>query len=468
MVFSSLPFLYALFPVVLVAYFLIPNRVWRNSVLLVSSVFFYAWGEPKFVLLMMAATLVAWVGGLFIHRFDRRGAGRAKRAALILTVCLLVANLVIFKYLNFVVDNLNLLFSGRLSIPAIALPIGISFYTFQILSYVIDLYRGEVAVQRNFFWLALYVCFFPQLIAGPIVRYQTIEHEIRHRRETLDDVVAGFKRFIIGLAKKALLANGAAVVAELVYNNPRDAYGTAVYWIAALAYTMQIYFDFSGYSDMAIGLGRIFGFHFLENFNYPYISRSITEFWRRWHISLSTWFRDYIYIPLGGNRVRKSRWILNILIVWGLTGLWHGASWNFLLWGFYYAALLLLEKLLLHRLLDKLPGLIRWAYAFFFVVVGWVIFDLTDFSQMAGALGMMFTYHPTDWFGAVAANADLLWAVVWIPLGLVCMLPILPRLKLPDNLWGRSLSHALHLALAGLCVVVILSSSYNPFIYFRF
>ena len=468
MVFSSLPFIYFFFPVVFLLYFICKNRVYRNVVLLLASLLFYSWGEPKFLLLMLAATLAAYLGGLLINRFQRLDRPKLKKLVCTVTVVLLVANLFTFKYLNFAADNLNALFGTSCALPHIALPIGISFYTFQILSYVIDLYRNKVGVQRNFFYLALYVCFFPQLIAGPIVRYQTIEHEIRSRYETLDDVAAGIKRFILGLAKKVILANSVAAVADTVYQSNPSVYGGAMYWVAAVAYTLQIYFDFSGYSDMAIGLGRIFGFHFLENFDHPYIALSITDFWRRWHISLSTWFRDYVYIPLGGNRVSKPRWILNILIVWGLTGFWHGAQWNFLLWGLYYALLLLLEKLVLHKLLDRLPKILRWLYTMFFVTVGWVIFNLTDFTQLLDALRMMFTLPSTDWIGVVAANTSILYALFYLPLGLVCMLPLQGKLKLKDSTGGVLVSHVLYFLLAGICIIFIVSSKYNPFIYFRF
>jgi len=468
MVFSSMPFVYLLFSLVFVAYFIIPNRVWRNAVLLIASLVFYAWGEPKFVLLMVAAALCAWLGGLLIHRFSQADRPAAKKTAFVITVVLLTTNLFVFKYLNFAADNLSALLGISLELAAIVLPIGISFYTFQILSYVIDLYRGKVGVQRNFFWLLLYVSFFPQLIAGPIVRYQTVELEIRHRKETLEDITDGIKRFIVGLAKKVLLANGTAIVAEYIFGSPRQAFGTAAYWVAAIAYTLQIYFDFSGYSDMAIGLGRIFGFHFLENFNYPYTSLSITDFWRRWHISLSSWFRDYIYIPLGGNRVSRARWIVNILVVWALTGFWHGASWNFLLWGLYYAALLLLEKLLLRRLLDRLPRLIRWLYAMFLVVLGWVLFNLTDFSRLQAVLGVMFSRRATDWVGLIAANSSVLQGIVWLPVGLVCMFPIAKKVKLGKGVLSTVIDLGLHLVLAAVCVIFIISSSYNPFIYFRF
>ena len=468
MVFSSMPFLYLLFPVAFIAYFIIPNRVWRNIVLLCVSLVFYSWGEPRLVLLMLAASLTAYIGGLVMDLAARRDRPRLKKAVCAVTVVLLLGSLFVFKYLNFVGDNLNRIPGIALSLPVIALPIGISFYTFQILSYIIDLYRGKVAVQRNIFYLTLYVSFFPQLIAGPIVRYETIEDELRNRKETVEDAAAGARRFTVGLAKKVLLANAMAPIAESVYAGSPNTFGTAMYWIAALAYTFQIYFDFSGYSDMAIGLGRVFGFHFLENFDYPYIARSVTEFWRRWHISLSSWFRDYVYIPLGGSRVSQGRWVLNILVVWGLTGFWHGASWNFLLWGLYYAALLVLEKLALGRLLDRLPGWTRWLYTFLIVVVGWVIFNLTDFTQMASALRSMFTYRPTDWLGAVAGNSELLRAVYCLPLGFVCMLPTVKRLRLPDNAGIRAVSNLVCLGLAAACVIAIISSAYNPFIYFRF
>ena len=467
MVFSSSPFLYAFLSATLIGYFLIPNRVWRNSILLAASLAFYAWGEPRLVTLMLLAVLVAYVGGLLIEHFRNKGRPDLQKVTFLITTILLTGNLFFFKYLNFTVDNLNRLGLG-IVIPAIALPIGISFYTFQILSYVIDLHWGRVKVQRNPFYLALYLSFFPQLIAGPIVRYQTVEEEIRHRRENLDEMVTGAKRFIVGLAKKVLLANNVAAVAELIYAGDKAVYGTAMYWLAAVAYTLQIYFDFSGYSDMAIGLGRIFGFHFLENFNYPYIARSITDFWRRWHISLSTWFRDYIYIPLGGNRVSKGRWVVNLLIVWALTGFWHGAQWNFIFWGLYYGVLLLAEKLFLQKLLDRLPALFQWLYTMVIVIVGWVFFNLTDFSQMLGALQWMFTPHATVWLKVFTTNTDILFALLWIPLGLLFMLPVSKKLKLGDSLPAEVLSMAVHGVLLLLSIIFILSSSYNPFIYFRF
>ena len=391
MVFSSQTFLFFFLPLAGLCV-LIRSKPVQNALLLIASLIFYAWGEPKMVVLMVLVTLIAYGSGFAIVHFKARP--RAKKAVLIASVVVILGNLVVFKYLNFLCRTFSFL---GLSAPGIALPIGISFYTFQILSYVIDLYRGKIALQRNFFYLLMYVSFFPQLIAGPIVRYETVEQEIRSRSVTMDDLAHGFRRFVVGLAKKLLLANQVAQVAAIVYSGDPANYGSLMYWLAAIAYTLQIYFDFSGYSDMAIGLGRMFGFHFLENFNYPYISLSVTEFWRRWHISLSTWFRDYVYIPLGGNRVSRGKWVRNILVVWGLTGLWHGADWNFLLWGLYYGVLLLIEKLWLGKYLERLPKALRWLLCMVIVCIGWVMFNLTDFVQMRCRLGFC-QRNDKSWF----------------------------------------------------------------------
>ena len=466
MVFSSLTFLFLFLPLVMLLYYAIPWRTGRNLVLLAFSLVFYAWGEPKYIVLMLLSSLTAYLGGLGMEALRER----KKLCSVVfwLTAALITGNLLVFKYLNFFCDNLSALMGVELAVPQLTLPIGISFYTFQILSYVIDLYRGKIGLQKNYLNLTLYVSFFPQLIAGPIVRYQTVEEEIHSRRENWEDVVSGLKRFILGLAKKVLLANNIALVGNIVYAGDPSVYGTAFYWLAAIAYALQIYFDFSGYSDMAIGLGRMFGFHFLENFNYPYIATSITDFWRRWHISLSSWFRDYIYIPLGGSRTTRGRHIRNILIVWALTGFWHGASWNFILWGMYYGLLLLVEKFLLQSVLDKLPKAVRWIYAMVLVLVGWVIFNLTDFAAMRQALAMMFSFRPTDFVGVVAADSGILTALAYLPVGLVAMLPLknrLPKAKTAAGAVAEDLGYWLLLAV---CIVYILSSSYNPFIYFRF
>ena len=333
---------------------------------------------------------------------------------------------------------------------------------------MIDLYRHKIGVQKNYFYLTLYVAFFPQLIAGPIVRYQTIEEVINLRHETMDDVAAGMRRFIVGLAKKVILANNIGAIATHIYSQTNDFYGTSLYWLATLAYTLQIYFDFSGYSDMAIGLGRMFGFHFLENFRYPYVATSITDFWRRWHISLSSWFRDYIYIPLGGNRCSKARWIFNLCVVWVLTGFWHGAQWNFMLWGVYYAALLLLEKLFLGKFLDRLPKFVQWIYTFFFVIIGWVIFNSESLAQIGSTVKKMFCFAPSNVISILSSNSSILSSLIYIPLGLLCMLPWNEKLTFKNTPVRNALLNIACFGLLLVCIMYILSSSYNPFIYFRF
>lgn len=450
----------------------------QNAWLLVASLFFYAWGEPVYVCLLIAASMVAWCGGMLMERFGKAGNNSMRKAVMIITVSLLVMSLGVFKYLGFLTENLNIIPSFHIPVVDISLPIGISFYTFQILSYVIDLYRGNVAVQRNPFRLLLYVSLFPQLIAGPIVRYQTVESELTQRRASLDDIQEGTFRFIRGLAKKILIADNVARLSDAIYgvyeNALSDTFapdctGTTALWIASLAYTLQIYFDFSGYSDMAIGLGRIFGFHFLENFNFPYISRSITEFWRRWHISLSGWFRDYVYIPLGGSRCSTSRRAVNIMAVWMLTGFWHGAAWNFILWGLYYGFILMAEKAVLDRMGKKtVTSLWGWAYAFIVVNLGWVLFHLTDFAMLKSVLHDMFIYHPTDWLRLIAENSDTLLTLIYVPIGLLFCFPVFTFIverKTTTMLVVRTLAASLLLLLS---IVYIVSSSFHPFIYFRF
>lgn len=468
MVFSDLDFLFLFLPLAAILYFPIKNLVWRNSVLLTFSLIFYAWGEPRRIFLMLLASLVAFVGGLLIEKYKNENKKRLCKTTFVVTTVLLVLNLFIFKYLNFAVDNINLLLPHDITILRIVLPIGISFYTFQILSYVFDLYLGNVKVQKNYFYLTLYVTFFPQLIAGPIVRYQTVEEEIHERCSTLEGISNGLRRFIRGLAKKLLIANNVAVICETIYAGDPQIFGTSLYWLAAIAYSLQLYFDFSGYSDMAIGLGEIFGFHFLENFNHPYIATSVTDFWRRWHISLSSWFRDYIYIPLGGNRVSKGRHILNIMAVWGLTGFWHGAQWNFILWGLYYGILLLVEKFLLAKLLKNLPKFFGWLYTMFFVIIGWVLFNLTDFSVLANALRIMFTAVPTNYAQILATSGDKLFELCFIPVAIIFMFPIRKCFSRFNGATSVAFANLLHLVLFAVCIIFSISSSYNPFIYFRF
>ena len=466
MVFSSLSFLFFFLPLVFLSYFLIRNRTWRNAVLLLFSLLFYSWGEPKFLLVMILASMVGYLSGLMIER--NRDRPESAHRTMIISVGLLLANLFFFKYLNFAVDNIGNLLGRHFAVPQISLPIGISFYTFQILSYVIDLYRGEVRPQHNPFRFLLYASFFPQLIAGPIVRYETIENELTERQESVQDVYEGLKRFILGLGKKLILANNLALASEIVYAGNPVVYGTAMYWLAAVCYSLQIYFDFSGYSDMAIGLGRIFGFHFPENFRHPYLADSLTDFWHRWHISLSSWFRDYVYFPLGGNRVKTGRWIINIMLVWALTGLWHGAAWNFVLWGLLNGIVLIAEKRFLLGGLRRIPKWIRVLITFLFVTVAWVCFNVTDVGRLGFTLRMMFSVMPTDWTGVLAADAAITTAWLYVPLGLVCCFPLLSHIPPAGSRVATVLRDMLWLGLFGVCIMFVLSSTYNPFIYFRF
>ena len=466
MVFSSLVFLFFFLPCVVILYYMSPNRTIRNAVLLAFSLLFYAWGEPKALLLLLASTAVAYIGAVLMESFRERKSSLYKITYAV-TLSLIIGNLFLFKYFNFTVRNLESVMSRSFNIAEIALPIGISFYTFQTLSYVIDLHRQNIKVQKNPFWLLLYISLFPQLIAGPIVRYQTVEEEILCRKESLLDVRLGLDRFIVGLAKKVILANNAALICEAIYGGNAGTMGTAAYWLAALAYTLQIYFDFSGYSDMAIGLGRIFGFHFLENFNYPYCSLSITEFWRRWHISLSSWFRDYVYIPLGGNRVSRPRWLVNILVVWMLTGFWHGAEWNFIFWGLYYALLLIGEKFCWGKFLEKAPKLLRWCYTSLFVVVGWVLFYNSNFSNLLLSLSKMFTFSPTVWAGQ-SFDANIALGMPFAVAGLFFIFPPGKLKEAISRLLPQWMKTCVSLGVLAVCVMFILGSSFNPFIYFRF
>ena len=463
MVFADLFFIYVFLPLCLICYGLAKKLSTKNIVLIVFSLIFYAWGEPLWISLLLFSSFFNWFIGILIGKF--RDTPRAKLAVgggIFVDILLLL----IFKYSAFIVENLNAVSGAAIPVPQITLPIGISFYTFQAISYILDCYWETVDVQPKYHKFLLYLSLFPQLIAGPIVRYSVVEQEIDNRSVNATDLCEGALRVILGLAKKVILANNIARIAETIYAGDSAVYGTALYWLAAVAYALQIYFDFSGYSDMAIGLGRMFGFHFLENFDHPYTALSITDFWRRWHISLSTWFRDYVYIPLGGNRVKKSRWIRNLLVVWALTGFWHGAQWNFLFWGLYYGLLLLAEKLFLGRLLERLPRAVRWLYTAFFVLIGWVLFNLTDFPSLCHALKLMFVPQATDWVAAAATNVSLLKAVVYLPLGIVCCLPLLRRE--PKSTKGILLADLASGLLLIVCIVFILSSSYNPFIYFRF
>lgn len=463
MVFSSFTFLFMFLPIVLFFYFIIRNRKWRNTILCLFSLLFYAWGEPKYIVLMMFSIFFNYIAAIMIDKYKK------KKLFLIIAICVNILALVVFKYTGFLVGNLNNIFHLSIKNPHIILPIGISFYTFQILSYVIDVYKKEVPVQRNIIKLATYISLFPQLIAGPIVRYQTIADEIDNRKENIELFVSGLRRFIIGLGKKVIIANKMAIIADLLYG---DIYslGMASLWLAAISYTMQIYFDFSGYSDMAIGLGKMFGFHFLENFNYPYIANSITDFWRRWHISLSSFFKDYVYIPLGGNRCSKLKHIRNILIVWLLTGLWHGASWNFVIWGLYYGILLLLEKYVLKKLIDKLPKVFKHIYTLFLVIIGWVIFRVENFKDLLYALKNMFSFKSSSLIKFLLNNTEILYSMMFILIAIFACIPIYKKIteKIKDNKLLTIINDGLLYIIYIISIINLIASTYNPFIYFRF
>lgn len=469
MLFSSLTFLFAFLPCVLICYFIMPNRGMRNFVLLIFSLGFYAWGEPAYVFLMLFSMVSNYLVAIFLDNFRKKGNMKMAKAMLVFGVLLNLGMLGFFKYTDFFIQNINLLLKTSIPLVGISLPIGISFYTFQIMSYVIDVYRDKVKVQKNFVVVSTYVTLFPQLIAGPIVRYETVEEEMLTRKETFFDFSEGVRRFIIGLGKKVLISNQVGLIADRIFAVEGNTLGLSMAWVGIFAYAFQIYFDFSGYSDMAIGLGRMFGFHFLENFNYPYISQSITDFWRRWHISLSSWFRDYVYIPLGGNRVTKPRWLLNIFVVWFLTGMWHGATWNFILWGLYFGTILVIEKFFLLKLLEKLPRFVRHVYALFFILIGWVIFRCEDLSQI--------TYYLNALFGANGNNVlkafyNLSIAHLWpyMILAFVGSMPFVGKLiQWMNRHWftGILLDFCL-LGILGLCVMFLVNNSFNPFIYFRF
>ena len=465
MLFSSLSFLYYFLPCVLIIYFLAPKKL-KNSVLLLSSLFFYAWGEPKYVLLMLLAILCGYLFALLIERYRGR---RLSRLFLILSVSLSAARLGFFKYADFFIQNFNAVTGLSLPLLRIALPIGISFYTFQLISYTVDVYRG-VPAQRSFIDLAVYISLFPQLIAGPIVRYSQIAEQLSSRRHSLDKAALGIRRFILGLGKKVLIANAMGQLCQ-IFSASQDK-SVLFFWLYAIANMLHIYFDFSGYSDMAIGLGKLFGFDFPENFNYPYISRSVTEFWRRWHISLGSWFRDYVYIPMGGNRVSKPRWLLNILVVWLLTGFWHGAAWTFIVWGLFFAVFLILEKLWLLKRLEKAPVLGRF-YVLFTVMLSFIIFSAENMGQALSSLSSLFGAG-----GLPLLSAEFLYYLksyaVLLLIAVVGATP-LPRLllqRLGIRPGGEKLRNLLEvpalLLILALSTAYLVDGSFNPFLYFRF
>ena len=466
MLFSSIPFLYTFLPCVLVLYFLVPGCL-KNTVLLLSSLFFYAWGEPRFVVFMVIAIIQGYVFGLLAETY--RGRPQAK-LCLYASAAVSLGLLGYCKYADFFIGSFNSLTGLSLPLLHVALPIGISFYTFQILSYVIDVYRGDVAAQRSFIDLAAYVAMFPQLIAGPIVRYADIAPQLKHRTHTLSDAAYGARRFIIGLSKKVLLAN---VLYELI-SAYKDGAETSVLftWLYAAAYILHLYFDFSGYSDMAIGLGRIFGFYFPENFNYPYISASVTEFWRRWHMSLGSWFRDYVYIPLGGNRVSRGKWFRNIFIVWLLTGLWHGAAWTFILWGLFFALFLTAEKLWYGQALAR-TKLLKHVYVLLLIVVSFVLFDAASVQDALRTIAALFGLGGLPL--ADALSRYYLWSytgVFLIAAVGATPLPVKILRQLKESRTGSIIVSVLEplvlLALLAAVTAYLVDGSFNPFLYFRF
>ena len=465
MLFTSISFLYYFLPALIIIYFITPKK-YKNIILLIASLLFYFYGEPKYVFLMIAEIIIAYIGAILIDKYKNQS-----KNILITTLFIHVFLLIIFKYTDFIIQTINDISNANIKLLNIALPIGISFYTFQIISYVIDVYNGKVKVQKNIINLATYVSLFPQLVAGPIVRYQTVEKELDDRVHSFNNFAYGIRRFTIGFAKKVLIANALGELCSKTFL--ADEKTVVFFWIFGISYMLQLYFDFSAYSDMAIGLGRIFGFHFPENFNYPYISKSITEFWRRWHISLSTWFKDYVYIPLGGNREGKYKQIRNILIVWLLTGIWHGANWTFLIWGLLFGIILIIEKIFLNKFMEKLPSFIRRIYVLFIVMILFIIFSSDNMSvaltNIKGLFGMNGEAFVNDY--------TLHYLKSYLPVLIIALLGSTPFIKilidkLRKNKYVNNIINIIEPILIVVILVVVTSylidNSYNPFLYFRF
>ena len=465
MLFSSISFLYYFLPCVLIIYFCTPKK-FKNIILLLSSLLFYFYGEPVYILVMIGSIISGYIHGLLINKYKKY-----KKIFLITSITISLGLLILFKYSNFIIDNINSIFNAKIALLNLALPIGISFYTFQILSYVIDVYNEKVAVQKSLIKLATYVSLFPQLIAGPIVRYSDIEKELSNRMHSFENMALGIRRFVIGLAKKILIANQLGEISNIFLQT--DETSVIFYWMYGIAFCLQIYFDFSAYSDMAIGLGKMFGFHFLENFNYPYISKSITEFWRRWHISLSTWFRDYVYIPLGGNRVGKLKLLRNIFVVWCLTGIWHGANWTFIIWGLMFGILLIIEKIFLLKALDKIPKIFRHIYVLFVVMISFIIFNATDIRQAIYQIKGLFGVN-----GETIINSYTLYYLKsYLVIFIIAIIGSTPLLKnIIEKLKQKSkINKIINLfepiaimALLLISTAYLVDNSYNPFLYFRF
>ena len=470
MIFSSVFFLFVFLPVTLILYFLVPWKL-KNTVLLIVSLIFYAWGEPVYVFLMLFSIVFNYISGIEIHKYREEGNQKFLRFSFWFTVAVNLAILGFFKYYGFLLNNINAILPIDIPYKELALPVGISFYTFQTLSYIIDVYKGEIPVQKNIINFGTYITMFPQLIAGPIVRYSDIDAQLAERRLTFYKFGQGVTWFLRGLGKKVLLANNIGITFDAIVAIAPGERSVLTAWIGCLAYAMQIYFDFSGYSDMAIGLGKMLGFEFVRNFDYPYISKSITDFWRRWHISLSTWFREYVYIPLGGNRVSKAKHVRNILVVWMLTGFWHGAAWNFMLWGLYYGLLLLLEKYFLAPKLEKLPGIVQQIYSFVLVLIGWVLFFSTSLSGAISYLGNMFGIGGNGFIDStglyyLAGNFILLIICFF------CATPVVwkkfRKIVLQKRTRSLVTAVAVYAAILIFSIAYLVNATYNPFLYFRF
>lgn len=468
MVFSSIVFLFTFLPITLILYYISPRKM-KNIVLLLISLIFYAWGEPVYVFLMMFTTVFDYLIGLLINKY-RRNKIKSKRI-FIFAVLVNLGILGFFKYYGFVIENINSVFSLNIGYNQLPLPIGISFYTFQTLSYVIDVYLDKVKVQKSLISFGLYVTMFPQLVAGPIVRYTDIDYQLKHRTHSMNKFGEGVDRFIQGLSKKVLLANNIGMIFTSIQQYDASEISVLTAWLAIAAYTLQLYFDFSGYSDMAIGLGKMLGFDFIENFNYPYISKSVTEFWRRWHISLGSWFREYVYIPLGGNRCSTIFQLRNLCIVWFLTGLWHGADWNFILWGLYYGLILIIEKFLLKDILEKMPGFIQHIYTMVLVMIGWTFFGIESIQKSLEYIKVMFFLNGNKIIDSTFIyylHTNLILLIILI----LCSTPIVNKVfkKIIQNgrMEGVTLAVTVQFVLLFLSIAYLVNETYNPFLYFRF
>ncbi len=463
MVFASITFLYYFLPAFLILYFIFPKR-YKNIILLIFSIIFYFYGEPKYILLMLIEVLFSYYMTLYIEK-------NKNKILLGITISFHIFLLCVFKYLNFIITNINSIFSGNIPLLNILLPIGISFYTFQIISYEVDVYKGKINASKSLINYMTYVFLFPQLIAGPIVRYESVNKELKRRNFSFEDFSYGVNRFIIGLFKKVVIANNIGELCNILISS--NEVSILLYWVLGISYMLQIYFDFSGYSDIAIGIGRMIGFKFPENFNYPYIASSVTDFWRRWHMTLSSWFRDYVYIPLGGNKVSTLKHIRNILVVWMLTGLWHGASWNFIIWGLYFGIILIVEKYFLKNILDKLPKIIRSIYTLFIVMISFIIFSSDDINSAFIVIKGLFSFSSLDFSNDFIIYYIRSYVVILIS-GLVLSTPLIKNIisKLKENKILNYIINFLEVIVIILILIVITSmlidSSYNPFLYFRF